>query len=387
MDEQSAVRKRRTGVVSTRARWLLLIGATVLALCCAEVLLRFVWHNPFRYDGPDRIVNLRLHHANTHHRVDRSAIHPDKPIAELQTNDRSYIMPAQQLSSPDCTIAFLGGSTTECFAVHQTMRFPALVASRMGELGVNVNTLNAGMSGNTIHDSINTLFNHVVQDSPDIVVLMHACNDVGVLSQAGNYGSRSGQFLRWPRIVRSTLMHATRHSYTLGLVRQVLREHTYVVPVAPDGEAKEKQVVAVHVEELDTEYERRLRTFVRMCKAFEITPVVMTQPISGQFTSLTPQWADEDSQHRFNEIIRRGGREERVLVIDLVKHVEETVPNWDEHLKLFYDGLHVTDEGSRTYGEHIVECLLPLVRDASAEPIDPSTPDLIAAEPESTQQR
>ena len=89
--------------------------------------------------------------------------------------------------------------------------------------------------------------------------------------------------------------------------------------------------------------------------------------MSSNFTSLTPRWANPNAQETFNEIVRRVGCEEDAVVIDLVKHVKENVPNWEEHLNLFYDGVHVTDEGSRVYGGHIAECLLPLVRVSSSE--------------------
>jgi hypothetical protein len=58
---------------------------------------------------------------------------------------------------------------------------------------LKVNTLNAGRSGNTLHDSINILLNHVIDDRPNIAVLMHATNDIGVLIRDGNYRSRMGR--------------------------------------------------------------------------------------------------------------------------------------------------------------------------------------------------
>ena len=67
--------------------------------------------------------------------------------------------------------------------------FPGLLA----EQGLKVNTLNAGRSGNTLHDSLNILLNHVMDDRPDFVVLMEASNDIGVLVKDGNYRSRTGR--------------------------------------------------------------------------------------------------------------------------------------------------------------------------------------------------
>lgn len=54
------------------------------------------------------------------------------------------------------------------------------------------------------------------------------------------------------------------------------------------------------------------------------------------------------------------GRETRRTtpsVIDLVRHLTESVAGWNEHMKIFYDGMHVTDRGSVVYAEYIAERL------------------------------
>ena len=176
-----------------RKRFVLLGASILLALGIAEIALRIAWDNPYRHEGPDRVVSLRLQHANTNHRFSRAAIHPESPFAQLRTNERSYILPSAQFENPDCTIAFLGGSTTECCAVAEDLRFPALVSTLLTTHGLQVNTLNAGTSGTTLHDSFNSLLNHVIQDEPDIVVVMHACNDIGLLTEKESYALRSDQ--------------------------------------------------------------------------------------------------------------------------------------------------------------------------------------------------
>jgi len=336
------------------------LGASiVISLGCVEVGLRIVWDNPYRHEGPDRVVTLRLQHANTNHQFNRAAIHPESPHAQLRTNDRSYILPCQQFENPDCTIAFVGGSTTECCAVAENLRFPAVVSKVLSEKGLKVNTLNAGTSGTTLHDSINNLLNHVIQDQPDFVVLMHACNDVGVLSEKGSYAARSGKLVGWSDIVRMSLMRLSSYSSFLGLTRNVARERLFYQPTHPE-EFKPRPASEAS-DELDGMFQRRLRAFVRVGHALGVQPVIMTQPLSNHFTSLAPDWTDHSVQFRFNELIRKVGREEDVIVIDLVRHLETNVPRWDEHMKLFYDGMHVNDNGSRIYGEHIAERLLPVV--------------------------
>jgi hypothetical protein len=101
------------------------------------------------------------------------------------------------------------------------------------------------------------------------------------------------------------------------------------------------------------EFETRLRAFVRVSRAFGITPVLMTQPLSGIRNNLTPDWARVGEQEIFNDATRRVGREEDVLVIDLVRHFVEDVPNWKEPMAYFFDGIHVTDRGSKEEASYI----------------------------------
>ncbi|MGH7821831.1 MAG: hypothetical protein ACREQ9_18870 [Candidatus Binatia bacterium] len=84
-----------------------------------------------------------------------------------------------------------------------------------------------------------------------------------------------------------------------------------------------------------------------------------TKIISGR-TAPKPEGrstANRDAQPRFNDFIREIGAEEGALVIDLVRFLEAEVSGWNEPMKIFYDGMHVTDEGSRAYATHIAERL------------------------------
>lgn len=87
----------------------------------------------------------------------------------------------------------------------------------------------------------------------------------------------------------------------------------------------------------------------------------MTQPFSGSTNSMTPNWIDVNEQDRFNTVIREVGVEESVSVIDLVRYLQEHVPEWNKPMEIFYDAIHVTDKGSILYAEHIATRLLPLI--------------------------
>ncbi len=106
----------------------------------------------------------------------------------LRVDRQGFIMPSKVHDHPDLTIAFLGGSTTECTYVDEDNRFPYL-AGRLIEqqTGLKVNSYNAGRSGNNTLHCLNILLNKVVNLKPDIVVLMENINDLAILMYEKTY--------------------------------------------------------------------------------------------------------------------------------------------------------------------------------------------------------
>jgi lysophospholipase L1-like esterase len=335
--------------------FLIALSFLVSAAFC-EGLLRLLWTNPYRSELPEQVISLRMQHALRTLPVDRSQVYPDSPTALLRTDERAYILPSHQFEQPDVTIAFIGGSTTECAAVTEELRFPALVSTLLKERGLRVNTLNAGYSGNTTHDAVNLLFNHVVEDRPNVVVLMEAANDIGVYGAEQSYASRGGAPLRAGTALRWAMQAASSRLSLIGALRSYLTLGP-VEMTAENGAFRERKKMKVSPEA----YVQRLHVFVRMARAFGIEPVLMTQPAIGMRTALTPDWIDTGSQSTFNDEIRKVAAEENVVLIDLARHLAENVPDWQEPLKVFYDGVHVNDEGSRIYAKHIADRLLDTV--------------------------
>lgn len=220
LSECSAVRSPRSSKHPLIASTILL--AILGSLVISEVVLRFLWHNPYRFELPDHVLNIRMHHPNTNQIFSRNLVNPDQPYGQLRTDNRSYIIPAFQFKDPDATIAFLGGSTTECSAVQEYLRFPALVSKLLADHELKVNTLNVARSGNTLHDSINVFFNHVVQDRPDFAILMHASNDIGVLATEGDYRSRIGKPVTAEDLSKWVLQMISTRLYLGALLRQGL---------------------------------------------------------------------------------------------------------------------------------------------------------------------
>jgi len=220
-----------------------MLGLAVFSfLVIAEVGLRIFWHNPYRHDDPDHLILLRISTPGRHFILNRSLISADPVRIHFRVNERGYIYPVHQFDDPDVTIAFLGGSTTECLTVDEPLRFPALVSPLLAKRGLKVNTLNGGRSATTIHDALNILINHLIEDRPDVVIFMEATSDIGVLEHDGSYHSRMSVAPSFSPIRTWALQKASSVSQFAGALRAMATVQlapARIVPVSDHDNAVE----------------------------------------------------------------------------------------------------------------------------------------------------
>jgi len=327
----------------------LLSISILLSLIIVELNLTFFWKNPFRYTRPSEIVELRLLSPSIDKLLNREWLDKDIPFVKYRTNENRFILPINQHKNPQSTVLFLGGSTTQCYYVQESLRFPALVSTILNKNGLKVNTINSGRAGNTIHDSINIFFNYSSKYKPDYVVLMHATNDRGVLNRDLNYNSRMGKEVTCKKIIK-WLGQSLSRIQTIGLLRLSVTnlltnkyEYTGI-----DSFKNEKP------SDIDfTPFYVRLKIFVNMVKEMGSTPIIMTQPLASVRNKISPDWLNTPDQLKLNEIIRRVAKEEQIALIDLSAYMK-TIPDFETDIvKYLYDGIHVSDKGSELYASYI----------------------------------
>lgn len=338
-------------------RLALVLAATALTLAVTELLLLAFWTNPFLHESADLVLLLRMQHAGADRMLDRSALQLEPPKVRFRTDARGYIEPTQRIADPEFTLAFQGGSTTECLVVQEELRWPNQVAVQLEPLGFRVNALNAGRAGNSAHDALVNLVEIVSRDRPDAVLLMHAINDAGLLAEGG-YGLRAPKSDGWRAGTRWLVQSSSAHSSLAGFVRRF------------SGFEREVPRPAERTAEPDPgPYQERVRAWARTARAFGIEPVLITEPLSSLRNELTPPWTDAAALAVFNERVRAIGREERVAVVDLAALVA-ALPEFRSPEKLYYDGMHVNDAGARVYGRLVAAALardvLPRLRAARA---------------------
>jgi lysophospholipase L1-like esterase len=304
----------------------------------------------------------------------------------LRIDADGFIMPSRVHQHPDLTVAFLGGSTTECVYVDEADRFPYL-AGRLLEkkTGLRVNSYNAAKSGNDSLHSLNVLLNKIIPLKPRIVVMMHNINDLSVLLYEGTYWNRHHS--RSPLLEKKLSFKTVWKN--LEETGQMIRDLTFPNLAsqikrlvrfnfrAPADEFKEVRgkKITIRQDHLVSQFSLNLQTFINLCQARGITPVLMTQPsrltanpdplIARLMKKMEKDQGITYNQFKeafdlFNETIREMGARNRILVIDLAKEIPPSREN-------LCDVAHFNDRGSRLVAASIAEALSPLVT-APAKP-------------------
>ena len=206
----------------------------------------------------------------------------------IRVDRQGFIMPAKIHDHPDLTIAFLGGSSTECVYVTEPDRFPYLAGRLLeGQTHLKVNSYNAGRSGNNTLHCLNVLLNKVVNLKPDIVVLMENINDLAILMYDKTYWndhpSRSPLIEKPPTFKTVTKdLEQTFHLVRDRTFPNLFRELKQLSPFGRQGKGDEfhgvrGKKITIDQDFLVREFSLNLQTFINICRAREITPVLMTQ--------------------------------------------------------------------------------------------------------------
>jgi len=375
------------------------IGVIVLlAIGClaivTEKILASRTHNLINPAGIKRSIKLREFNP-----LYRDVLVPDvsamrmsdglvqKPYV-LRVDRQGFIMPSRVHDHPDLTIVFLGGSTTECTYVDEDNRFPYL-AGRLLERQtlLKVNSFNAGRSGNNTLHCLNILLNKVVNLQPDLVVLMENINDLAILMYEKTYWntnpSRSPIQERLPTL--NTVGQDLRQTFYLvrdltfpNLSRELKRLSPFRGKVKGDEfQDVRGQKITIDQDLLVREFSLNLQTFINICRARGITPVLMTQA-SRLTESPDPlirklMGSLEVSQgitygefkaafDRLNQTIRDVGAKNQVLVIDLAREIPPIKEN-------ICDVAHFSDQGSRLVAARIAAGLIPVVKSLPKKPV------------------
>ncbi len=299
---------------------------------------------------------------------------------QVDVDENGFIRSNTHLINAETNIVFIGGSTTECRYVDDSLRFPSLVGEKLQEAGFSVNTYNAGVERSHSLNSLNTLTNKVLHHDFQIAVLMHGINDLVHLSYNGSFASDE----KTP--TRQNLVTAAKPNFDdidfyffmkKGIGKRLEKSFQVLFPRLHYELMGSKVKVISQQQPLEfgwekmqpvgeaqfDEYRSNLRSFVTLCQANSIQPVLMTQfnrvleneflenPVFQPYTekvqaSHTSIPAFCANYKKMNDIVRKVAEEKGILLIDL----DSLVPKSKDYL---YDMVHLHGEGSALVAEAI----------------------------------
>lgn len=289
----------------------------------------------------------------------------------VHTDSDGFMIDPNTSQTGESKIVFLGGSTTECIYVTENLRFPFLAAKKISEqINVPIISKSGGVSGNHSMHAINLLVNKVIPLKPKVAVLMENVNDLNVMLYEKNYWNKNvnrslvmdtGMIAAYNRQFPSELIERPEGFLKnvfpyLSLRYAVAKhkwEHAKSTTAINEWSGSNTEKIAINTQQLESDFRSSIKTFVVLCKAWGIVPVLMTQqnriiatPDRLVAESMKPlekrgvKYADYVKQYeKFNRIIREVAQAEEVTLIDL----DKLVPKTPEYI---YDAVHVNDKGS-----------------------------------------
>ncbi|MBF0540379.1 MAG: SGNH/GDSL hydrolase family protein [Nitrospirae bacterium] len=327
--------------------------------------------------GSERYIVLREHRPLQSSKVYTSATVGKYSLVRLDEN--GFVIPSKVHNDPDIKMVFLGDSTTLVENAQEDKRFPYLVGRILEEkTGKKINSYNGAGNGNNSLHSINILLNKVLPLKPDFVVLMEVGMDLGVLVDNNTYWNKIED--RAPVIeidnnfIKKLIIRKIKHilpnvgneiqcfvDFIKGhYIHRQNKVSPSIINATDESAKKQQKEKTVDPQYICHEYEMNLQTFINICKARNITPVLMTQ--GNMFRDEETASKDKDSEiykkllrdaeslgmtftqsnnlyFKFNQIIRDIGKKNNILVIDLDREIPKDDTN-------FCDAVHFKQKGS-----------------------------------------
>lgn len=303
-------------------------------------------------------------------------------------DDNGFIIPSKIHDNPDLTLVFLGGSSTECFNMPEDQRFPYLVGRLLEEkTGLKINSYNGAMAGNNSLHSLNILLNKVIPLQPRLVVMMHNINDLVILLYENSYWNQNkyksplvaypatwetaGKYLQESVHVLRDLLIPALYAHFKEWKRNLGGKVSARGDDQDEFAAVRDRPARVDRERLQEEFRRNLETFISICQAQQLTPVLLTQPSRLKENPdpeiLTPIKQRLEARQgityqqfrelflAFNQVIRETGARHLIPVIDLAGKI----PPEKEYLE---DVVHLTEKGSVLVAQVVSQALLPYIK-------------------------
>jgi lysophospholipase L1-like esterase len=357
---------------------LLVSLALVLSLC--ELILRV--YNPlgFRIKGDKIILPINkkeiIHHENGLGKLDQ--------VVVQQRNSLGFRGPEPPADfAQNLTIVTVGGSTTECFDLAEDKTWPHNLGVTLKRDFKHLWLNNAGLSGNSTFGHFILMQDYLVKLKPKVVIFLVGINDVGIRGERDFDERIHGlNFRSLERFLASAAVHSELATAALNLYRfyfpksvminnQNDPQETDLKKLLPFEVSDQKRAVIIkeHQDHYLGPYKTRLEKLIVICQENNIIPVFLTQPVlygnivdPATGVDLSDKFVAKDMNgatawevlELYNDITRKVGQEQGVLVIDLARQM----PKDSRH---YYDLMHYTNAGADKLADLIAIQLTPFL--------------------------
>lgn len=330
-----------------------MLGGLVVGALAVEGLVRFrQW---WKYGTFGKLTEFAVH--------EQSGLPipiPGSHRRGVRIDSRGFRSPELEVPKPTgrIRIAFLGGSTTYCAEVSSTeASWPHLVCQQLAAAhpDLSFDYINAGIPGYDAEGSRANLEYRVAPLEPDILVIYHAVNDLGKITQKLAIDQR--------------LFHATRAGWLErnSLAWSLLAKNLLIF-LRARGEPEPARRLRFESCEVVAPFENSLTELIGVCKG--VTPVVAlvtfstrvraTQSPAEQLAACNtllyymPYMSTSalvTSFRDYNTAIRRVAAKTGVILVD----GEDSIPADAAH---FADSVHLLDPGCRVMARRVAGALL-----------------------------
>jgi lysophospholipase L1-like esterase len=217
---------------------------------------------------------------------------------------------------------------------------------RKHQSGESLSVANVGVAGWSTYQGLQQLRRDILPNHPRVVSIYYGWNDHWI-----GFGIEDRQI---NEINGSILYHLLRYSRLAQLVSKVW--------VTRAHEAHDGPIRRVTPEQ----FRDNLREMVRLCRANEVVPVLLTAPTSHKRGNEPKHLARRHLKSLDNlvplhqeyvQIVRDVAQEENVVLCDLAKSFEQLPHGVVKNQYFNADGIHLTPGGNRVLSEYIYETL------------------------------
>lgn len=348
----------------------------IISLLMAEVALRI--YNPFhfRLKGDNILLPINQRQIIT------NRINPTLDSVIINTrNSLGFRGPEPPKDrAHHLTVITIGGSTTECHFLNDSMTWPFLLGKMLADSFPGCWLNNAGLDGHSTYGHIVLLNDHVKQLRPSVILFLTGINDVE--TDGPLFHDKLNIRNAYPDFRHFIFNNSEVLNVGLNLVRgwraQKLNNTTGTMWVLDSNrrlvlsEAVMQKRLAQQAPYLKA-YRQRLENLTDTCLAWHILPVLMTQPnqfgfgrdsLTGADLATYPADPKDTALNGelawkmlelYNDVVRSICMERGLPLIDLARSMPK-------NSLYFYDMSHFTNAGSKKISDLVVAALIPILK-------------------------